>query len=314
MRKTTESEPNLCCLAENHDHALRLDARRHDRHVGEILDVQTEERGIEVTLFVLKDVQERSARTPRARRLTRLRSVLLMSAVGLVFATSAAGAQRSTFVTRTVTEPAKPGLPVTGALSGYRATSTGRVVVPTAWRSLRAPGGGLRFQSANNSSCRYDVTYTVKSVLAPSQDPGAYVEAKLSSTGGRFVFDSGVRGTRAFRVVRQPGIGGRVRLAALWAGVLTRRADIAPAGQVAWTEIRVTAASRAGDECHSGTWRDALGPAIADSLAVARTALHLSLMATAVAALIACADPTHRWSTKPCASRTGAPQASSWCR
>jgi hypothetical protein len=85
-----------------------------------------------------------------------------------------------------------------------------------------------------------------------------------------------VHGSRAFRVVRQPGIGGRVRLDALWAAVLTRRADIAPAGQAAWTEIRVSAVSRAGDECHSGTWRQALGPAIGDSLAVARTGLRFT--------------------------------------
>jgi hypothetical protein len=74
--------------------------------------------------------------------------------------------------------------------------------------------------------------------------------------------------------VRRPGIGGRVRLDALWSGVLTRRADIAPAGQAAWTEIRVTALSRAGDECHAGTWRQALGPAIGDSLATARASLR----------------------------------------
>ena len=67
-----------------------------------------------------------------------------------------------------------------------------------------------------------------------------------------------------------------MRLDALWAGVLTERTDIAPAGQVAWTEIRVTAVSRAGDECHSGTWRQALGPTIGDSLAVARTSLRFT--------------------------------------
>ena len=120
------------------------------------------------------------------------------------------------------------------------------------------------------------MTYTVKSVLAPSQDASSYVAAGLASPSARHLLDSGVHGNRAFRVVRQPGIGGRVRLDALWAGVLTKRTDIAPAGQVAWTQIRVTAMSRAGDECHSGTWRQALGPAIGDSLAVARTRLHFT--------------------------------------
>lgn len=207
--------------------------------------------------------------------MTLVRTGLLASAVALAFAASA-GAQRGGFETRTFVEPAKPGLAVTGALSDYRVTSVGRVVVPTAWRRLAAPAGRLRFMTVNNRSCRYTVTYTVKSVLAPSQDASSYVTVGLPSPSARHLLDSGMRGNRAFRVVRQAGIGGRVRLDALWAGVLTKRTDIAPAGQVAWTEIRVTAVSGAGDECHSGTWRQALGPAIGDSLAVARTGLRFT--------------------------------------
>jgi hypothetical protein len=65
-----------------------------------------------------------------------------------------------------------------------------------------------------------------------------------------------------------------VRIEALWARILTRRDDIVPAGQVAWTEIRVAAASRPGDECHSGTWRVVMGPAISDALATARASLR----------------------------------------
>jgi len=207
--------------------------------------------------------------------MTSLRIWLLATAMALVFAASA-GAQRGTFQTRTFTEPAKPGLAVTGALSGYRVTSVGRVIVPTTWRSLSAPAGRLRFVTVNNPSCRYDVTYTVRSLLASAQEASAYVAAGLPSPSARHLLDSGVHGSRAFRVVRQQGIGGRVRLDALWATVLTRRADITVPGQVAWTEIRVTAVSRAGGECHSGTWRQALGPAIGDSLAVARTSLHFT--------------------------------------
>jgi hypothetical protein len=207
--------------------------------------------------------------------MTLVRAGLLATAVGLAFAASV-GAQRGVFETRTFAEPAAPGLAVTGALSGYRVTSVGRVVVPTSWRSLAAPAGRLRFLTVNNASCRYTVTYTVKSVLAPGQDASSYVTARLPSPSARHLLDSGVHGSRAFRVVRQAGIGGRVRLDALWAGVLTKRADIAPAGQAAWTEIRVTAISRAGDECHSGTWRQALGPSIGNSLAIARTSLHFT--------------------------------------
>jgi len=38
--------------------------------------------------------------------------------------------------------------------------------------------------------------------------------------------------------------------------------------------LAVTAASRTGDECHCGTWRERRGPQIGDALATARTSLH----------------------------------------
>ena len=113
-------------------------------------------------------------------------------------------------------------------------------------------------------------------MLAPAADAADRVAARLPAAGPRYVLDGGERGNRAFRVIRRKSSGGQVRVDALWTGVLTRRADVAPAGQAAWTEIRVRAASRSGDECHAGTWREALGPAIGDSLAVARTALHFT--------------------------------------
>jgi hypothetical protein len=209
-------------------------------------------------------------------RLLRRAHIVLLASAAMIFAAPAGAQATATFATRTLTEPATPGLAVTGPLSEFRATSTGRVVVPTSWRSVRAPAGRLRYATANNPSCRYDVTYRVRSVLAPSQDPAAYVAAGLPLPGAQYLLDGGVHGSRAFRVVRQKGTGSRVRLDALWAAVLTRRTDIARPGQVVWTEIRVTAVSRAGDECHSGTWREALGPTIGDSLAVARTRLHFT--------------------------------------
>ncbi|HEY7620240.1 MAG TPA: hypothetical protein VH834_10735 [Solirubrobacteraceae bacterium] len=197
--------------------------------------------------------------------------------VALALAASApAATQRGVYATRTVTEPAASGLAVTAPLSDFVATSRARVIVPTAWQRRSAPAGQLRFLTTQNAACRYTVTYTVKSVLAPSQDAAAYVAARLVPPTSRHLLDAGARGNRAFRVVRQAGIGGRVRLDALWAGVLTKRSDIAPAGQTAWTEIRVSAVSRSGDECHSGTWREALGPTIGDSLAVARTGLRFA--------------------------------------
>jgi hypothetical protein len=180
------------------------------------------------------------------------------------------------FVARTFTEPPRPGLPVSGALRGYVVTANARTVVPTRWHRRAARAGRLRFAVAQNPSCHYDVTYAVTSALGPGGAATGVVAAGLSAAGPRYILDSGSHGSSAFRVVRQKSVGGKVRLDALWAGVLTRRADIAPAGQVAWARIRVTAQSRKGDECHAGTWREALGPDIGDSLAVARAKLHFT--------------------------------------
>ena len=99
--------------------------------------------------------------------------------------------------------------------------------------------------------------------------------ATLPAQTSRHLLDSGDHGGRAWRVVRRQ-TNGRLRVDALWSAVLTRRSDIAPSGQVAWTDIRVTATSTAGSECHSGTYRQALGPTIGDSLAVARHTLRFT--------------------------------------
>jgi len=210
-----------------------------------------------------------------ARRITLIAPVVAAAAGVVALATPAIAAD-SRYVSRTLTEPAKPGLAVTGVLSDSVVTSSARIVVLTSWRQLSAPAGKRRFRNTQNQSCHFTTTYAVRSVLAADQDAGEYVSARLPAASSRHLLDSGERGNRAFRVVRQAGIGGRVRVDALWAGVLTKRADIAPSGQTAWTEIKVSAISDRGDECHSGTWREALGPAIGDSLAVARTKLRFT--------------------------------------
>jgi hypothetical protein len=200
----------------------------------------------------------------------------LVAALGLALLAVPATAASPRLDARTLTEPARPGLAISGALSDYAATAKARVVVPATWRRLRAGVGALRFGVTQNPGCHYAVGYRVVSALGPSGSAVDRVAAELPAAGPRYLLDSGERGSAAFRVVRLKSAGDQVRVNALWSGVLTRRADIAPSGQVAWTEIHVSAHSRPGDECHSGTWRQALGPAIGDSLAVARAKLHFT--------------------------------------
>lgn len=205
-----------------------------------------------------------------------------MRTLGAVFAATVAailslagGAQAATgeYVTRSVNEPADPGLEVQPPLDEFRAVSRARVVVLKEWRSQRASAGRLAFLTPG-TSCRYRVTFSVRTRIAPPGDPVAYVTAALPSPGPAYLLDAGQRTGTAFRTVRRRNSGEIVRIDALWAQVLTRRRDIVPAGQVAWTEIRVAAASRPGDECHSGTWREVMGPRISDALATARASLR----------------------------------------
>ena len=214
----------------------------------------------------------------RRRGAVRMRAMArhLLAAVTLALVAVPATAASTQLQARTLTEPARPGLPVSGALRGYVATAQVRVVVPTRWQPRPASAGVLRFTVTQNPSCHYNVIYGVSSELAPAGSAADRVAASLPVPGPRYVLDSGQRGSAAFRVVRLKTSNGRVGVSAAWSGVLTRRADIAPAGQVAWTDVSVNAISRKGDECHSGTWRQSLGPAIGDSLAVARVKLHFT--------------------------------------
>jgi len=198
--------------------------------------------------------------------------VVSITAAAALCVAGAAQASTSDYVARSFDEPASPGLEVQPPLDEFRAVSRARVVVVTDWRRQRASAGRLAFLTPG-STCRYRVTLSVRTRIAAPGDPVAYVTDALPSPGPAYLLDSGQRSGTAFRTVRRRNSGEIVRIDALWARVLTRRRDIVPAGQVAWTEIRVTAASRPGDECHSGTWRERMGPQISDALATARASL-----------------------------------------
>ncbi|HEV7808818.1 MAG TPA: hypothetical protein VGO80_23650 [Solirubrobacteraceae bacterium] len=196
--------------------------------------------------------------------------------LGLTLALTSAGVATATearYLTSSFTEPASAGSKVTGPLSDFVVVARARVVAPESWRRLPSKAGQQRFETTRSPGCRYRVTFSVSKRLAAAGDAERYVAAGLPAASARYLLDSGVHGRRAFRVVRQKS-SSQVRVDGLWAAVLTRRTDIAPRGQVMWSEIHVTARSRAGDECHSGTYRQVLGPQIGDALATATSTLR----------------------------------------
>src|SRR5687767_937352 len=100
----------------------------------------------------------------RPRRQNRS-AFLLPAAAAVVLALAApAVAQRGGYVIATLNEPAKPGLAVTGPLADLVATSNARVVVASAWQRRAASAGRLLFRTAQNTRCRYDVRYSVRSL------------------------------------------------------------------------------------------------------------------------------------------------------
>ena len=180
---------------------------------------------------------------------------------------AAAGAADTTYVVKHFKEPASRGLPVKPPLDDLVAVSDARVLVSKSW----TPKGTTQFDTASNPGCHYRVKFTVRSRIDDPGDAAARVKAAVPGSGA-FILDSGQRNGGAWRVVRKSKSGG-IHVDAQWSGVLTRRTDIVPSGKVAWTDLSVSADSREGDECHSGTYREVLGPQLGDALATARTAL-----------------------------------------
>jgi hypothetical protein len=205
---------------------------------------------------------------------SRLVAVPLACAAALVVLPVASSpAADSGYIARSFTEAADPGLTVQPPLDEFRAVARARVVVPADWRRVATAAGRLSFLTPGGP-CRYRVTFTVHSEAGASGTPSDRVAVALVPAGPRYLLDEGTRAAGAFRTVRLPSAGAVVRLRAQRSAVLTRRTDIAPAGSVIWTDLRGAATSRTGDECHSGTWRERVGPQVSDALATARTSLH----------------------------------------
>jgi hypothetical protein len=198
--------------------------------------------------------------------------LLVSAAAAVVPAAAQAAPTSSDYIARSVTPPASQGLPVAAPLDEFRAVARIRVIVPERWTVQRAPAGRLRFLTPG-VGCRYQVTFSVRPVIAAPGDPSARVNAQLVPPSTARLLDEGRRVGSAYRVTRPVTTDGTVSVRGLRSAVLTRRTDIVPAGQVAWADLTASARSRPGDECHSGTYRQTLGPQLGDALATARTTL-----------------------------------------
>jgi hypothetical protein len=157
-----------------------------------------------------------------------------------------------------------------GSTSFFRA----RVVLPASWKRLSAPTGALRFREGHGH-CFFTVTLSLRTRVAAAGSPADHVAADLAVPAPAYLLDAGQRAPGAWRVTRGATANQRITLNGEYARVAHADAGLIPGGQSAWAEIVATASSRPGDECHSGTWRDTLGPALGDAFATARTRAYV---------------------------------------
>jgi hypothetical protein len=122
----------------------------------------------------------------------------------------------------------------------------------------------MRIMREGSRACTYTVRASLVVAAGDEANAAARTSALAPATGARLL-ESGTRNRAAWRVTR-PAAAGQIRLVAVRVDPLGSQS-----GAKLWLQTTVTAVSDAGDECHSGTYRDAAGPAIGDALATART-------------------------------------------
>jgi hypothetical protein len=137
---------------------------------------------------------------------------------------------------------------------------------PATWKVLHNSGTRLTFREGT-AACTYRVeaAATIVHVDATTATDAARA---LVPTGDGHLLETGERGSAAWRVVKLRGNGTQVRVDAVRAQplrIISKRDS-----QPTWLATRLQAASDAGDECHSGTYRDTLGPHLGDALATLR--------------------------------------------
>ena len=194
-------------------------------------------------------------------------ALLTLAAALVAPAATAAPTQRDTYHRYRVDNTRVPT-----DISASRARATASVIVPARWKRVSGGNGkGSLKLRMGHRSCTYTVYLRTGLTVSPSgssPDAAAWAEERIAGSGP-YLLDSGRRGSAAWRVVRDRRSDPRKELHAIRVRPVTgENAPLAP-GQRLWHEVTAHAISRAGDECHSGSYRVTLGPALGDALATA---------------------------------------------
>jgi hypothetical protein len=201
--------------------------------------------------------------------------VLVAAALASTLIAGVAGAasnSRSDLHSRTLT-------PAHTKIDGYTGAKTAslsaRITVPRSWSVVTAKPAVQTYREGA-AKCRYTVRVRTKLVVT-SDDAATYAAAYAPGTGA-YVLDEGTRGRAAWRVTRLK-TSPTTSLKAV--GVYPRSLgasnnDVIGTGH-AFQLISFDAAAAPNSECHSGTYREVLGPQIGDALAIARTRAFIDL-------------------------------------
>lgn len=154
--------------------------------------------------------------------------------------------------------------------STVAANFSASVYLPTNWKTSSSGSTKLKF-TEGHPNCRYSGSISAHVERGAKGNSGAFVAADLPETNSKLILDQGVREGGAWRVIRVQRSDGRTQVKGEFARPLTVTKNALPSGQAAWLVLKASATSRAGGECHSGTYRAVLGPYLGDAFATART-------------------------------------------
>jgi len=144
------------------------------------------------------------------------------------------------------------------------------VRLPTNWKTRSAGSTSLRF-SEGSAQCRYSGSISAHVEEGAKGNASAFVAADLPETNSRLILDQGLRGIGAWRVIRVQRSDNRTQVKAEFARTLTVTKNAIPSSRAAWLVLQASATSQPGSECHSGTYREALGPSLGDAFALVHT-------------------------------------------
>ncbi len=147
-----------------------------------------------------------------------------------------------------------------------------RLSFPASWKRVTSPASRLSLRTGT-PTCLYSVVARTAVAVGSATDTTATAYARtLAPATGRLTLEEGTRGSSAWRVTRIRRDAGVIELHAVGVSPLNSMSKQLglTGGRRAFQVTTVDARSRKTDECHSGTYRQVVGPSIGDALATSR--------------------------------------------